>query len=89
MNRQDIKNKLQESMVAVNPKLAGVPLDDATSLADLGLNSLKLIELGVRLEDSFGNEIGFDNWIEQERGKSGVAFQVGSLVSFLAERSAS
>lgn len=83
-DREAIREKIVSAIEGVEPELAQVQITEATSLADLKLDSLRLIELGVLLEDSFGAEMRFDDWIEQERARSDDAFSMESLISFIA-----
>ena len=87
MNHTEIHELVRKSILEVDPRLEGTPVDLETTLAELKLDSLKLIEVGVRLEDAFGSDVRFDNWLETERTQpEAEAFKVGSLVSFI-ERS--
>jgi acyl carrier protein len=87
MNLAEINAVVRKSIVDVDPRLEGISFHPETTLAELRLDSLKLIEVGVRLEDAFGDNIHFDEWLESERAKpEAEAFRVGSLVSFI-ERS--
>jgi acyl carrier protein len=83
MDHREIHEIVRRSIVEVDPRLEGTPFNPETTLAQLKLDSLKLIEVGVRLEDAFG-DIRFDNWLETERAQpEAEAFKVGSLVSFI------
>lgn len=69
----------------VEPSLTDVPMTEATSLADLNMDSLRLIELGVLLEEAFGKSVRFDDWIELERARSTDAYTLGSLITFISK----
>lgn len=85
MQREDVEKKIAEILVAVEPKLEGTTIGPDSTLAGLGLGSLKLVEIGVRVEDTFGEEIVFDDWLEEEQGKAEAGFSVGSLTSLIVE----
>jgi acyl carrier protein len=89
MSRLEIRTLIHQCLSEVEPQLKNLDLTEETALPELGLDSLKLIEVGVRLEDAFGDSVRFDNWLEQERTKQGAsAFKLGSLISFIEERRA-
>jgi acyl carrier protein len=78
-----IREQIIQQIVTMEPRLRDVRLDDEVTLQDLQLDSLKLVELGVRLEESLGSLIYFDDWMDDERAKSQGAFSLGSLVAFV------
>lgn len=81
-----IRDKIVDTLKAVEPNLTDVRLTDTTTLADLKLDSLRLIELGVLLEDSFGKGVRFDEWLEQERARGGTeAYSLESLIAFVSK----
>jgi acyl carrier protein len=84
-DRAVIREKTIDTIRAVEPDLAEALITDATSLADLKMNSLRLIELGVLLEDAFGKGVRFDEWLEQERARSGTAYTLESLITFISK----
>jgi acyl carrier protein len=89
MSRLEIRALIHRCLSEVAPQLKNLDLTEETALPELGLDSLKLIEVGVRLEDAFGDSVRFDNWLEQERTKQGnSAFKLASLISFIEERRA-
>lgn len=83
MDRADIRSKIVELLTTVEPRLKGTTIEEHTFLTDLGISSLKLIEIGVLLDDTFGGTMRFDDWLEQERGKSEGGFSMESLISFV------
>jgi acyl carrier protein len=85
MNRQEIEKKIAEVLIAVEPKLAGQEIGPEATLSGLGLDSLKLVEIGVRMEDVFGEEIVFDDWLEEEQEKAEAGFSVGSLTKLILD----
>ena len=44
---------------------------------------MRLVELGVRLEQMFGERVILDDWIDQEAVRGDEGYTVGSLVSFI------
>ena len=52
----------------------------------MGLDSIRMVEMGVRLEEMFGDKVVLDDWIDQEAGRAGEGYTVGSLIAFI-ERS--
>jgi acyl carrier protein len=80
-----IREKIIDAVRRVEPKLASVRITEATSLQDLNMDSLRLIELGVMVEDNFGQGVRFDEWIEQERARSDNAYSLASLISFVSK----
>jgi len=84
-DRAVIREKTIDTIRAVEPNLAEVRITDATSLADLKIDSLRLIELGVLLEDTFGTSVRFDEWLEQERARNGTAYTLESLIAFISK----
>ena len=84
MDRTVTGQRIRESVIEVEPRLEQASFTEDTTLADLGLDSLKIIEVGVRLEDAFGSGVRFDDWLDEERAKPKTdAFTVGSLISFI------
>jgi len=54
------------------------------SLTELGIDSIKVVELGVRLEEVFGDCIVLDEWLDVEMDKSQeVAYKVSCLVDYI------
>lgn len=81
-----IRERIVDTLRAVEPNLANARLTETTTLADLKLDSLRLIELGVLLEDNFGKGVRFDEWLEQERARGGdAAYSLESLIGFISK----
>lgn len=78
-----VRSTIQQAIVTVKPELSDQELTDTSTLSDLGLDSIRLVELGVHLEHALGGEISFDDWLDQERSRSTNAFTIGSLVAFI------
>jgi acyl carrier protein len=60
-------------------------ISEETSLVNFDIDSLKLIELGLRLEKEFGDQVALDEWIEQETQRESNAFFVSSLITFIQQ----
>lgn len=80
-----LKAKIIDAIRSVEPKLESKEIDGGSSLADLNISSLQLVELGVVLEDRFGSNVQLEVWIDRERAKQGSAYTLDSLVEFVAE----
>lgn len=70
---------------------AGFELSDvkpsSSLIADLGLDSLKFVDLTVALEEAFGlREFPMQEWVDREAEKDTAAFTVASLVSACCEQ---
>ena len=83
MKRTEILDSARAALVRVRPELASIDISETTTLAEMGIDSIRMIEVGVHLEDLIGSEIDFDAWIDQEREKEEGDFLLGSLVSYL------
>jgi acyl carrier protein len=86
--RLAIQEKIVVAVRAVEPSLAEVSMPETVSFTDLNLDSLRLIELGVLLEDAFGESVRFDDWLELERAKKSGAYSLGSLIDFISKTGA-
>ncbi|MCX4243004.1 acyl carrier protein [Paraliomyxa miuraensis] len=85
MDQREVEKKIAEILIAVEPKLEGQEIGPESTLSGLGLDSLKLVEIGVRVEDAFGEEIVFDDWLEEEQEKAEAGFSVGSLTKLILD----
>ena len=83
-----VRAQVITELVTMEPRLREQPLEDHVTMPDLALDSLKLVELGCRIEDSFGARIDFDSWVDHERAKAQGAFSLGSLVAFVEKATA-
>jgi acyl carrier protein len=87
-DRATTREKISAIIGRVEPSLADVPMTEATTLSDLNMDSLRLIELGVLLEEAFGKSMRFDDWIELERARGANAYALGSLITFISQAAA-
>lgn len=88
MEHQEIMNQIQEIVVATVPALKGVEITEESTFGTLGLDSIKLVEIGVRIEQKFGKEIVLDNWVSQETARGEGNFSMGSLLEFIEKSQA-
>ena len=87
MERADILDRIRELVVTTCPGVTAADISESATLATLGLDSVRLVELGVRLEQTFGDRVIIDEWIDEEAGRADGGYTIASLVSFI-ERSA-
>lgn len=85
MQRSEIVNKICEVLLEINPTLTASQISEETSLVDFDIDSLKLIEFGLRFEKEFGEQVPLDEWIEQESRRESEAFSVSSLIAFIQQ----
>ncbi len=83
MKRDEICNKIFDVLREVNPKLEQSEISEEDSFFDYDIDSLKLIELGLRVESTFGQELNLDDWIDQESQKENNAYSISSFVEFV------
>jgi len=86
MDRADILDRIRELAASTCPGLTAADIVESATFNTLGLDSVRLVELGVRLEQTFGERVIVDDWIDQEAARGDEGYTVGSLVSFI-ERS--
>lgn len=79
----NIKERIIDAIRSVEPKLKTAEIDGGSSLADLNISSLQLVELGVVLEDQFGSNVQIEIWIDRERARQGEAYTLDSMVEFV------
>ena len=65
MQRSEILDKICEVLLEINPTLTAPQISEEASFVDFDIDSLKLIEFGLRFEKEFGEEVPLDEWIEQ------------------------
>jgi acyl carrier protein len=76
---------VRDALVALVPrKMRGRITPDASILADLGLDSLKVVELTMLLEKQLGRPVFLPEWIASVDDPADLT--VGSLARFLADR---
>ena len=83
MDKLEICNKIYSVLREVNPKLEQSNISEEASFFDYDIDSLKLIELGLRVESEFGQELNLDDWVDQESQKENNTFSISSFVEFI------
>lgn len=83
MKRDEICSKIFDVLREINPKLRLSEISEEDSFFDYDIDSLKLIELGLRVESTFGQELNLDDWIDQESQKENNAYSISSFVTFV------
>ena len=83
MNKSEICNKIYDVLREVNPKLEQSKISEEASFFDYDIDSLKLIELGLRIESEFEQELNLDDWVDRESQKENNAFSISSFVEFI------
>lgn len=85
MERADILARIRELAVATRPDLKASDITESATFGTLGLDSVRLVELGVRLEHLFGERVVLDDWIDQEAARGDESYTVRSLVTFIEQ----
>jgi len=75
--------KVRGAILRTSPGLDPGEIFETSSFQTLGLDSLKLVELGVWVEQIFGEEISLDDWVDQESLKGVDGFTVSSFLDFI------
>jgi acyl carrier protein len=83
LDRAQILDRVRELAVATSPDLKDADITEAATFGTMGLDSIRMVELGVRLEQMFGEKVTLDDWIDQEAAGVGESYTVGSLVAFI------
>lgn len=83
MDRGEILDGVRALAVETNSDLKGVDISEEATLGTMGLDSVRIVELGVRVEETFGSQVVLDDWIDQEAVRGEGGYTVGSLVTFI------
>ncbi len=83
MDKFEICNKIYNVLREVNPKLEQSKISEEASFFDYDIDSLKLIELGLRIESEFGQELNLDDWVDQESQNENNSFSIASFITFV------
>ena len=83
MHRNEIFAAVRAAIRDTSPDLSEAEVTESSSFQTLGLDSLKLVELGVRVEDAFGQEVVLDDWVDQESQKGADGFTMSSFLDFI------
>lgn len=75
-----IKSCIEKSM----PELAASAITEDTSLSALGIDSVKLVEISVRIEEAFGENVIIDDWVDAQMDLDvDDRYTVRSLIDFV------
>jgi acyl carrier protein len=79
---------VRAALVSIDHRLKHRDLTDEISLdEDLGMDSLRYVDLTFALEDAFCiDELPIQNWIDSERERPTPRYTIGSLIRFCAQR---
>jgi acyl carrier protein len=83
IDRAQILDQVRELAITTSPELKASDITEAATFGTLGLDSVRMVELGVRLEEMFGPKVVLDDWIDQEAARDGESYTVKSLVAFI------
>lgn len=83
MQRNEIFTAVRTALLETSSDLSPAQITEESSFQTLGLDSLKLVELGVRVEGLFGERVVLDDWVEQEQGKGAQGFTMSSFLDFI------
>jgi acyl carrier protein len=75
--------KVRGAILRTSPDLDPAEITEAASFQTLGLDSLKLVELGVWVEQIFGEKILLDDWVDEESLKGVEGFSMSSFLDFI------
>jgi acyl carrier protein len=82
-DRARILDQVRELAIATSPELKAEDITETATFATMGLDSIRMVELAVRLEERFGPQVVLDDWIDQEAARAGENYTVESLVAFI------
>lgn len=88
MERRVIFEKVRQAIVEASPDLEPDDITETASFHTLGLDSLKVIELGVRVEQIFGERVALDDWMDEESDKGLDGFTMSSFLDFIERNGA-
>ena len=83
MQRSEIFAAVRTAIRETSSDLAEADITENSSFQTLGFDSLKLVELGVRVENLFGEGVVLDDWVEQESQKGAQGFTMSSFLDFI------
>ena len=76
VDRARILDQVRELAVATSPELKAADITETANFGTMGLDSVRMVELGVRLEQLFGPNVVLDDWIDQENARDGDGYTV-------------
>jgi acyl carrier protein len=83
MDRNEMLEKVRGAILRTSPDLDPGEITETASFQTLGLDSLKLVEMGVWVEQIFGEKISLDDWVDQESLKGTDGFTMSSFLDFI------
>ncbi len=83
MERNEMFEKVRGAILRTSPDLDPAEVTETSSFQTLGLDSLKFVELGVWVEQIFGEKILLDDWVDQEALKGTEGFTMASFLDFI------
>ncbi|MFL6236015.1 MAG: phosphopantetheine-binding protein [Thermoanaerobaculia bacterium] len=83
MERSQTFEKVRSAILKTSPDLDPAEVTESSSFQTLGLDSLKLVELGVWVEQMFGEKIVLDDWVDEESLKGRDGFSMTSFLDFI------
>jgi acyl carrier protein len=83
MDRGEILDGVRKLAIETNPDLKAADITEIATFGTMGLDSVRMVELSVRVEEMFGSQVALDDWIDQEAAGGDGNFTVGSLVTFI------
>jgi acyl carrier protein len=82
-DRAKILDQVRELAITTSPELKASDITETATFGTMGLDSVRMVELGVRLEQLFGPKVVLDDWIDQEAARGDKSYTVESLVTFI------
>jgi len=84
MNTINIFEFVKKAITDSVPDVDSNAINKDTRLSELGIDSVKTVELGVRLEGIFGEEVVLDDWLdEQMEIDDNARYKIDDLVIFI------
>lgn len=89
MIREEMFEKVRDAILRTSPDLDPGEVTEGASFQTLGFDSLKLVELGVWVEQIFGSKVTLDDWVDQEALKGTDGFTMKSFLDYITQSLAS
>lgn len=83
MQRTEIFAAVRTAILETNADLSEAEVTEDAFLQTLGFDSLKLVELGVRVENLFGQKVVLDDWVDEESLKGAEGYSMASFLDFI------
>jgi len=85
MNDENILNRVKTIIMQTVPDVEAEDINVDMTLTSLGIDSIVVVELGVRVEEEFGDKVELDDWLDIEYELEEGAFKLNSLIKFINE----